>query len=392
VNRDPDAIPTSAFDYPLPAELIAHYPAAQRDASRMLVLERATGAILHRGFADLRSLMQPGDALVLNETRVFPARLVGHKTTGAAAEVLLLRPAADAARIPLAHGEPSHDGAPVDDSRWHAPTTGTGEPPTGEPMPGLDATTWEALVRPGARLRAGACIDIADDLQIEILDQLPDGGRIVRIIAAHGVSAAIARHGRVPLPPYIDREPDAADRERYQTVYARETGSVAAPTAGLHFTPALLHQLETAGVTIVRVTLHVGPATFRPVDVDDPAAHPMHSEPYHVSEDAALRINATRRAGGRVWAVGTTVVRTLETLADATGHVHAGSGETSLFIRPPWMFRAVDRLITNFHLPRSTLLMLVCAFAGHLTVMHAYDEAIRQRYRFFSYGDCMVIL
>jgi len=376
VSRNPDALPTAAFDYPLPADLVARHPAARRDASRMLVLDRATGSIEHRVFSQLPGFIAPGDALVLNETRVFPARLLGRKTTGAAAEVLLLRPfhsvATAAAPAPL---RDAHDPAAA---REQAPAA-------------VGDDTWEALVRPGAKLRAGARIDIADDMRVEILEQLPDGRRVVRIVAPD-VAAAIARHGRVPLPPYIDREATAEDSERYQTVYARVTGSVAAPTAGLHFTPDLLHALETAGVRIVRLTLHVGPATFRPVDVEDPAAHTMHAEPFALSTAAAARINEARQNRRRVWAVGTTVVRTLETLADANGNVHAGEGETAIFIRPPWTFRAVDHLITNFHLPRSTLLMLVSAFAGHALTMAAYAEAVRARYRFYSYGDCMVVI
>jgi S-adenosylmethionine:tRNA ribosyltransferase-isomerase len=352
VSRNPEPYPTSAFDYPLPAELIARHPAEQRDRSRLLVLHRATGTMSHRSFHDIVTLLEPGDALVLNDTRVFPARLIGRKTSGARAEVLLLHPLGE---------------------------------------DGFASTTWAALVRPGAKLRPGSRIDIAADLAVDVLDVLPDGARVVRIDSPLGLEAAVAKHGRVPLPPYIDRDVTAADVERYQTVYAAVTGSVAAPTAGLHFTPSLLDEIEDAGVSIARLTLHVGPGTFRPVDTEDPSLHHMHEESYAVPAGEAARINSVRAAGGRVWAVGTTVVRTLETVAADDGTVREGVGHTSIFIRPPYRFRAVDHLITNFHLPRSTLLMLAAAFGGYDAVMHAYREAIRLRYRFYSYGDAMVI-
>jgi len=340
--------PTSAFDYQLPPELIASRPAPARDASRLLVLERATGRIEHRVFRDLATLIPEGDALVLNETRVFPARLVGRKPTGAAAEILLLRP--------------------------------------------LDGNVWEALVRPGGKLKPGRVVEVAEDLDVEILDGTADGTRIVRLRTPLPVREALARYGRTPLPPYIEREPDPEDAERYQTVYARAEGSVAAPTAGLHFTPALLETLESAGVRIVRLVLHVGVGTFRPVEVEDPAEHRMHAERYEVPAASAAVLNETRARGGAIWAVGTTVARTLETVADERGIIHAGEGWTDLFIRPPYRFRGVDRLITNFHLPRSTLLMLVAAFGGYDHVMTAYREAVRERYRFYSYGDAMVVV
>jgi len=340
--------PTSAFDYRLPPELIASRPAPVRDASRLLVLERTTGRVSHRTFRDLATLIPEGDALVLNETRVFPARLVGRKPTGAAAEVLLLRP--------------------------------------------LDGDVWEALVRPGGKLKPGRVVEVAEDLSVEIVDGTADGARIVRLRTPLPVRDALARHGRTPLPPYIEREPDPQDAERYQTVYARAEGSVAAPTAGLHFTPALLAALESAGVRIVRLVLHVGVGTFRPVEAEDPAEHRMHAERYQVPAAAAAALNETRARGGAVWAVGTTVARTLETVADEHGIVHAGEGWTDLFIRPPYRFRGVDRLITNFHLPRSTLLMLVAAFGGYDHVMAAYREAVHERYRFYSYGDAMAVV
>jgi S-adenosylmethionine:tRNA ribosyltransferase-isomerase len=350
VSRVPESLPVSAFDYSLPAELIARYPAARRDESRLLVLDRATGRTEHRIFHELPGYISPGDALVLNETRVLPARLLGRKTTGAAAEVLLLRP-----------------------------------------VRGRD-DVWEAMVRPGAKLRPGSHIEIAPDLSIDIIEVNADGSRVVRLRAEGSVAEAIARHGRVPLPPYIDREPVPEDAMRYQTVYARQTGSVAAPTAGLHFTSELLETISARGVHIVRIVLHVGPGTFRPVEVEDPALHPMHAESYEVPADSADTLNRVRAGGGQIWAAGTTVVRTLETVARPDGSIGSGEGETTLFIRPPYRFRAVDHLITNFHLPRSTLLMLVAAFGGYDAVMAAYREAIAMRYRFYSYGDAMVLV
>ncbi len=248
------------------------------------------------------------------------------------------------------------------------------------------------MVRPGAKLRPGSRVHVAEGFDVEILDVLPDGARVVRLHTALALSEALARHGQVPLPPYLGRGPEAADEERYQTVYARAEGSVAAPTAGLHFTRALLETLEARGVRLVRVVLHVGAGTFRPVEAEDPAEHPMHAEWYGVPEAAAAELNAVRAAGGRIWAVGTTVARTLETVADEAGWIGAGEGWTDLFIRPPYRFRAVDRLVTNFHLPRSTLLMLVAALAGYDLTMRAYREAVEAGYRFYSYGDAMVVV
>ncbi len=347
-------LPTSAFDYELPAALIASVPASRRDESRLLIVDRRTGSLAHRRFRDIASHFESGDVLVLNETRVLRARLLGRKPTGGRGEVLLLHPFADDA--------------------------------------GMDTDTWTALVRPGAKLRPGTVLEVGPGLSVEIGEGGSDGSRTVRLRTPHGTTAALERYGRVPLPPYIAREPTAEDAERYQTVYARVPGSVAAPTAGLHFSPDLIATLERAGVRIARLVLHVGAGTFRPVETEDPRLHPMHAEWYRVETDAVRAINETRAAGRRVWAVGTTVVRTLETVADDAGAVAAGEGRTRLFIRPPWRFRAVDRLLTNFHLPRSTLLMLVSAFAGHELVMRAYREAIDERYRFYSYGDAMAIL
>jgi S-adenosylmethionine:tRNA ribosyltransferase-isomerase len=341
---------TSDFDFDLPAELIAQHPLELRDRSRLLVVERATGELHHRVFIDLLDLVAPGDALVLNETRVFPARLRARRPGGGRAEVLLLRPAAS------------------------------------------DPALWHALVRPGAKLQPGRTLEVDAELHVEIVDSLPGGERLVRLDSPLPLDDALERYGRVPLPPYVKREATAVDRERYQTVYAREQGSVAAPTAGLHFTPALIAALEQRPVRLVRLLLHVGMGTFRPVETEDLARHSMHAEWYRVPREVAEEINRVRAEGGAIWAVGTTSVRTLESVADPEGRVHAGQGWTDIFIRPPHRFRAVDRLITNFHLPRSTLLMLVSAFAGYETIMRAYREAVAQRYRFFSYGDAMAIV
>lgn len=342
---------TSDFDFALPPERIAQHPTERRDASRLLVVDRAAGELHHRHFAELVEYVSPGDVLVLNETRVFPARLVGRKPTGAAAEVLLLHPVADG----------------------------------GERL-------WTALVRPGGKLKPGRTVEVGPELSVEIVESLPSGDRIVRLVTDLPVTEALERYGEVPLPPYVERQVTEDDRERYQTVFARERGSVAAPTAGLHFTPELLAAMEARGVRIARLVLHVGVGTFRPVEVEDPERHPMHSEWYRVPAEAAALINETRAAGGKAWAVGTTVVRTLETVASEDGVVHAGEGWTDIFLRPPYRFRAVDRLVTNFHLPKSTLLMLVSAFGGHELVMRAYQEAVEREYRFFSYGDAMLLL
>jgi S-adenosylmethionine:tRNA ribosyltransferase-isomerase len=338
----------SDFAYDLPAGLVAQQPLADRGASRLLVLHRDRGTVEHRHFADLAELVAPPDVLVLNTSRVIPARLRGTRTGGGPAELLLVREEA--------------------------------------------AGTWLAMGHPGGKLKPGRRVDVGADSTVEIVDLLGGGLRRVRFVGSLDAHATLAKYGDVPLPPYIRRPTTPADRARYQNVYARHDGSVAAPTAGLHFTPELLERIRQRGTAVATLDLHVGPGTFKPVDVEDLAAHPMHAETYVVDDHAAAVINERRAAGGLVWAVGTTVVRTLETVADAAGRVHAGAGETALFIHPPFVFRAVDRLLTNFHLPRSTLLMLVCAFGGYERVMAAYGEAMRERYRFYSYGDAMAVV
>jgi S-adenosylmethionine:tRNA ribosyltransferase-isomerase len=379
---------TAAFDYHLPPELIAQEPLAERAASRLLMVLRAErrapapgdrraerlargpgrrgndssrrlvlppgqsrsvggGVLADSRFSQLPSLIPAGDLLVLNTTRVRHARLLGTRSSGAPAEVLLIHPAADG--------------------------------------------NWVALGKPGSALQPGKRILLGDDVAIETVAVLGDGNRLVRFVGAPA-DAAIARFGRLPLPPYIARDPTETDETRYQTVYARVEGSVAAPTAGLHFTSELLDALSAKGVVIAGLDLQVGPGTFRPVETEDPREHRMHPEHYEISPRLAGLVELVREQGGRVWAVGTTVVRALESAAQPDGTVRAGTGDTSLMITPGYPFRVVDRLLTNFHLPRSTLLMLVSAFAGHDLVMAAYAHAVAERYRFYSYGDAMVIL
>lgn len=341
----------SDYDYALPPERIARYPAERRDESRLLVVPRQRGAFEHLRFRDLPELIAPGDVLVLNESRVLKARLLGQKPSGAPAEVLLLHP-----------------------------------------LSGEGGRRWAALVRPGGKLKPGRSVVVADDLTVEIVDSTDDGGRVVELRTPLSPEDAIERHGHLPLPPYLEREAEALDLERYQTVYAGVPGSVAAPTAGLHFTDPLLERVRGRGAHIAKVVLHVGVGTFRPVEEEDPSLHRMHSERWSVPEATAALLAEARSRGARIWAVGTTVARTLETAADAQGRVVAGTGETELFIRPPFPFRVVDVLITNFHLPRSTLMMLVAAFAGFDQTHAAYAEAVGSGYRFYSYGDAMVLL
>jgi len=338
---------TSDYDFELPESLIAQTPSVRRDESRLMVVERASGRIAHHTFRDLAGMIPGGDALVVNTTRVMRARLLGTRDSGAPGEVLLLRALGD--------------------------------------------DRWEAMVSPGGKLRPGRVLHIAPGFDVEIVEITERGTRIVRLIAADG-AAAIERHGHVPLPPYIARADAAADAERYQTVYARESGSAAAPTAGLHFTPELLGRLAERGVRQVPVLLHVGAGTFKPVESEDPAAHVMHEESYEVSAASAAAIAEVRAGGGKIWAVGTTSARTLESAAMPGRVVAAGSGSTRIFIRPPYEFGVMDKLVTNFHLPRSTLLMLVAAFAGYDLTMRAYREAVAAGYRFYSYGDAMVIV
>ncbi len=297
-------------------------------------------------FRDLVGLIQPGDLLVLNTTRVRHARFLGTRPSGAPAEVLLIHPA------------------------------------TGE--------DWVALGKPGSAMQPGKRIRIGPDAEIETVEVLEDGNRVVRFVGLDA-AAAISRYGRLPLPPYITRNPDASDEDRYQTVYAEREASVAAPTAGLHFTPELLEALAAKGVGLARLELEVGPGTFKPVEGEEITAHPMHPERYLIPEALLAAVANTRARGGKVWAVGTTVVRALEAASDEAGLLRAGPGETRLMITPGYRFKVVGRLITNFHLPRSTLLMLVAAFAGMDTMRAAYAHAIRERYRFYSYGDAMVL-
>jgi S-adenosylmethionine:tRNA ribosyltransferase-isomerase len=347
--RVPRGFRPSDFDYDLPAEQIAQHPLPDRAASRLLVLERATGAITHRHFGDIAELIPASDVLVLNTSRVIPARLHGSRESGSAAEILLVRALPDG--------------------------------------------TWLAMGHPGGKLKPGRQVRFGEgDSVVEVVEVLGGGMRKVRFVGALDARATLAKYGEVPLPPYIRRPPTPADRERYQTVYAAHDGSVAAPTAGLHFTPDLLNQVRTNGVVVASLDLHVGPGTFKPVEVDDLAAHVMHPEAYAIPEETAALISEARGVGHRAWGVGTTVVRALESAADDRGHVRTGAGETSLFIHPPYEFKVVDRLLTNFHLPRSTLLMLVCAFGGYDRVLAAYREAVREGYRFYSYGDAMAII
>ncbi len=336
------------YQYHLPPELIAQYPAEPRDSSRLLAVERNSGAIHDRTFRDLGDYLSAGDVLVLNDTRVIPARLLGMKESGGQVEILLLR---------------------------------------------RQGQEWEALVKPARRLRPGYRIFFPGYENAEALitgEMDMPGGRRLRLINCDE-DVFIAEAGHIPLPPYIERQDESLDAERYQTVYARHSGSAAAPTAGLHFTADLLKKLQAGGVDVATLVLHVGLGTFRPVSCEDIRQHKMHSEFYQVNAETAQTLNRARQKGGRIIAVGTTVVRTLESIYDEAQGYQAGQGETDIFIYPGYQFRAVDRLITNFHLPGSTLLMLVSAFLGAETTRAAYLHAVQERYRFFSYGDAMLI-
>ncbi len=338
----------SDFYYDLPKELIAQDPLEDRAASRLLVLGKKDGSIRHETFRDVTGHLRAGDCLVINNTRVIPARLFGQREdTGGAVELLLLKR--------------------------------------------RSTDVWETLVKPGKKARTGARLCFGGGLLTgEIVEVLPDGNRLIQFSYEGIFEELLDRLGQMPLPPYITHT--LADQTRYQTVYAKHDGSAAAPTAGLHFTPALLDEIRGMGVKIAEVTLHVGLGTFRPVKVEQVSDHHMHTEYYEVSAEAASLINETKQAGGRVIAVGTTSCRTLESAADADGFLTEKNGWTDIFIYPGYRFRAIDALITNFHLPESTLVMLVSALAGREHVMHAYEEAIRERYRFFSFGDAMLVL
>ncbi len=337
---------TSDFWYDLPEELIAQTPLQQRDSSRLLVLDRQTGETCHKHFYDILDYLQPGDCLVMNDSRVLPARLLGHRPTGGAVKLLLLRD--------------------------------------------LGAKRWECLAKPGRKLQQGAEVSFGDgELTATVTEVREDGNRIVEFHYEGIFLEVLERLGKMPLPPYIKEELE--DQERYQTVYSRQVGSAAAPTAGLHFTEALLKKVRNKGVSTAFVTLHVGLGTFRPVKAESIDKHHMHSELCMMTEETAQLLNNTRKNGGRIVCVGTTSCRTLESLVHEDGTFSAQSRWTDIFIYPGYQFRAMDGLITNFHLPESTLVMLVSAFAGRENVLRAYEEAVEKRYRFFSFGDACYI-
>lgn len=339
---------TADFDYHLPEELIAQHPCAERDASRLLVLHGKQKQMEHTHFHHITDYLQPGDCLVLNDTRVIPARLYGHKQTGGHVEFLLTEQIAP--------------------------------------------NEWHGLMKTSRRPPPGTLIDLEQDAKAEIIQYLDSGNVHICIHSNMDMETLLNRIGIMPLPPYIRRpQQEEADKERYQTVYSKTPGAVAAPTAGLHFTPAIFDALEAKGVKKTFVTLHVGIGTFRPVKAASLQDHTMHEERFEINEEAAQTIRETQQNGGRIVAVGSTSVRTLETVMQQHGRITACRGRSSIFIYPPHTFQCVDALITNFHLPCSTLLMMIAAFAGHDFVMQAYAEAVRERYRFFSYGDCMFI-
>jgi len=334
----------SAFDYPLPKELIAQYPARKRDDSRMMVLDRAKKKIFHKNFKDITSYLKKGDAMVFNNSRVIPARIPCRKATGGKAEIFILKK--------------------------------------------IGEGIYEALVRPGAALRVGKMLFTENDEPLARVLEDRKVGKLVKFEAGYNIEKELDKIGEVPLPPYIKRKPEESDRERYQTVYAKKDGSTASPTAGLHFTDEALSGISSMGVGLNYVTLHVSYGTFAPVKVEDIERHKMHSEYYEISGDTRRAVDEAKAAGGRVVAVGTTSCRVLE------GSAISGkeSGWTDIFIYPPYTFKSVDMLLTNFHLPKSTLIMLVSAFAGREFIMEAYHEAVKEKYRLFSYGDCMLIL
>ena len=337
---------THDFWYDLPEELIAQTPLQKRDSSRLLVLDRKTGELEHRNFFDVLDYLRPGDCLVRNDSRVLPARLLGQRPTGGAVEVLLLRD--------------------------------------------LGEKRWECLVKPGKKMQLGQQVLFGNgELSATVTEVLPDGNRVVTFCYEGIFLEVLERLGKMPLPPYIKEELE--DQERYQTVYSREVGSAAAPTAGLHFTQELLDKIRSKGINTAFVTLHVGLGTFRPVKAEDISQHHMHSELCMISAETAELLNAAKKKGGRIICVGTTSCRTLESLVGEDGSFSPGSKWTEIFIYPGYRFRAMDGLITNFHLPESTLVMLVSAFAGRENVLHAYETAVANRYRFFSFGDAMFI-
>jgi len=339
------------FDYFLPEELIAQHPADRRDQSRLMIIDRKNGNVEHKHFYDIFDYLDPGDCLVMNNSKVIPARLFGTKEkTGAKVEFLLIK------RI---HGD-----------------------------------TWEAMVKPGKRLHVGDRVSFSEDgsLTAEIMEHGEGGTRIVHFEHEGDFLDLLDRIGKIPLPPYIERESDEEDKERYQTVYCKEEGSVAAPTAGLHFTEELLQKAMEKGVKIAFVTLHVGIGTFRPVKCDIIEDHKMHFEEYEISSENAVIINETKKAGGRIISVGTTSTRTVESAADEDGVIIEGTGSTDIFIYPGYRFKVIDSLITNFHLPKSTLLMLVSTLYNRENILDVYREAVKQQYRFFSYGDAMFII
>lgn len=340
----------SDFDYELPEALVAQQPLPQRTASRLMVLDRKAGQVEHGRFTELPSTLREGDLLIRNETRVIPARLLGEKETGGQVELLLVQQTA------------------------------------------TDGLEWQCMSKCSKPLRLGGHVRFPGGVVGEVVRLLEDGQRVVRFHCPGDFMDFLEECGHIPLPPYIRREDQLQDRERYQTVFAAHPGAIAAPTAGLHFTGETFASLVDRGVEVHGVTLHVGPGTFLPVRTDNLRDHRMHDEAYEVPEQTAVAINAAKAEGRRVIALGTTVTRTLEAAADEQGQLLAGAGSTDLFIRPGFNFKIVDALVTNFHLPKSTLLVLVAAFAGRDFVLRAYREAVAQKYRFFSYGDCMLIL
>ncbi len=336
------------FDYPLPEDLIALYPSEKREKSRMMVLNREKKTIEHRHFEEIVDILDENFVLVLNDTKVIPARIYGRKPTGAKIEVLLTKK--------------------------------------------IEEDIWECIARPAKRLKKGSEIIFPSDLKGEVLEILEDGKRIISFSPSGKLKEVLQAIGQIPLPPYIKRKPEKRDYERYQTVFAQREGSVAAPTAGLHFTNDIIQRLKNKGVEICYITLHIGLGTFKPVKTKDIKKHKMEEEYFEIPEETAEIINKAKEKNKKILACGTTVTRALESAACKKNEIKATSGWTSLFIYPGYQFKIVDSLLTNFHLPKSTLLMLVCAFAGREFIMRAYNEAIKKKYRFYSYGDCMLIL